>query len=158
MMASVVIVTESVTWVDFATFVVIFFAAVFAGFQVISQRKAREAQLMTDLSARWDSAALTRARRLVSAPPSNPAAILARMTELEAQDSAAFFALLRLPNFFEDLAILVEEGSISLRVVKKSLAGAIRTYFQLYKLFVESEQKASPSSYEHWEKLYNDLL
>jgi hypothetical protein len=118
-------------------------AVALAGFRALRQlrfaveeleevKKDRHVQVFADFGARWDGPAMSEAleheakytreslERLVVAAKSDPPsyAIVRRARQRRAE--AALVVLLRVPNYFEDLSIVVQAGGLDLRLVGKN--------------------------------------
>lgn len=59
-------------------------------------------------------------------------------------------------NFFEDLGVLVEEGILPIKIVKKSLGSAAKVQFDLHKPFIDWLRKKTKD--ETIYKAFEDLI
>ncbi|MCH7811059.1 MAG: hypothetical protein IH958_00320 [Chloroflexi bacterium] len=151
-----VIVQDSVKWTEIVTvafvmasFVLLVAAGIFAGLQVGETRRTREAQLMMELTNRWDNDDLLEARRLAALYESNPESL----TKVMQTDREERYQLERVPNFFEDLGVLVSEKSLAPRLVAKLMAGSVERYWALYSPYIVEQQDERKSEYRWFRDL-----
>lgn len=170
MLASVVIVNESVTWVDIATFCVgalTLVVLVIGGGYTIVQLKTANKQLklvetstaletLNYLSGRWDAHLLIRARRLVNA---NPESVLELAVRTDAENSYEYYVLMALFGFFEELGYLCEVQDSSNTVtqyVKEIYKGPVKYYYPLFEKYINKE-KEEGSADEDFGKYFKKL-
>ena len=112
-----------------ATMVVLLGSAVFALWQLQESQHTRSAELLTDLSRRWDEPLLRDARLIASRRTAWDLATLQRRmwlgrgTPVDARD---YYRLMPLPNFAEAIAVLVLDVSgVSLANIDTLWGGTI---------------------------------
>jgi len=157
------VVQDTIQWTDIATAVasictlLVVLAALLLGWrQLGSMETARKAQLLTDLSRRWDEELLVESRQAASdyAGGEELASALERHDQENTRD---YYVLGRLPNFFEDLGILVSEGAISPQMVAKSLGSSAKSYWRLYQPYASAVRGRQQTIYQWFEKLVEKL-
>jgi len=138
------------------TVAILLVAAVFALYQLHSMESARKAQLLTDLSRRWDEEPLLESRRALKTYKDKDGRELWRALKyLEKKNHEQYYVLLIVANFYEDLAVLIKEKCLGLELVKNILGGAIRHYYDLYEVSIRELRKEyqDRSIYENFEDL-----
>jgi len=115
----------------------------------------RHAQLLTDLSRRWDESPLIDCRILLMEFPDDGAELRKKLERLEENRDPEFHKLMVVANFFEDLGILVAEEILPLDLVKKSLAGPAQYQFHRYRPFIGGvrQSRGRPELYRWFEYL-----
>ena len=136
---------------------VLFAAALAAVHQLVEAQTARKVQILTDLSRRWDDLVLSESRRKVNTFIGDPERLSRTLKRLDKKNRADYYVIIRVANFFEDLAILVGEDALSLELVKNSLGGPIRHYWSLFRCYILAAQEESPADFEHFARLARDL-
>jgi hypothetical protein len=119
--------------------------------QLQEMARAREADATRDLSRRWDEADLVESRQLALRYDS--AELDHRMQALFDTGGDEYFKLMRAPNFFEDLGIAVETGTISLDWVQGSVGTSVRVSWRKWEVYTRRLQQKQPTAYEHFERL-----
>lgn len=144
-------------WIAAAT-VVLAAAAIVAAFLAPSQireaRRSRRAQAIMTVYAEWASSHMQEARmRLRSFGDSNQ--LLKAMTP-PTKDA---YLLLRVPNFIETLAVLVDAGAVEYDLVRKIYGSDIRRYWDLWEPVISFavEQEGQSSMYEAFGALASRL-
>ena len=127
--------------------------------QLDETRRDRHVQVIADLGRRWDDAQLAAARKKQLGYPSVP---LSRKVEQwlahPDTDSEAMLLLLRVPNFFEDLAVMVESGSLDLRLVGKVFKGIALAHWQYWEPSIRIiRDYREPDAYAQFETLVRQL-
>ena len=95
-------------------------AAIYALKQLGEVRRDRDVQVLADLGRRWDEDQLRAAREAAAHYDKDEFASEADKLFHTPPDTSAqkeFIVLLRIPNFFEDLAIITESGDMDLALV-----------------------------------------
>jgi hypothetical protein len=113
----------------------------------------RHAQLTTELSRRWDEDELLRAREAEAAYDS--VSLKAAMDEFYSENDSRYYLLLRVPNYFEDVGVMVTQGTIPLKVVEESLGSLITHHWQFWRLWIEDLRKTEgdPTNFRNFERL-----
>ncbi|MCU1465681.1 MAG: hypothetical protein JWM72_1609 [Actinomycetia bacterium] len=108
----------------------------FAGVQVREARIARLQAASADLSEKWGAPALEEARRLVGdyATPADLAVAFAEASEANGEN---YYVLVREPNFFEDLAVSLELGSLDFELIQKALGSVVVTRWLQWRNAIE---------------------
>ena len=127
--------------------------------QLDETRRDRHVQVIADLGRRWDDAQLAAARRKQLEYLSVP---LSRKVEQwladPDTDSETMLLLLRVPNFFEDLAVMVESGSLDLRLVSKVFRTIAFRQWQYWEPSIRIiRDRHGPGAYAQFEALVRQL-
>src|SRR5881275_3234816 len=81
-------------------------------------RRDRHVQVLTDYGRRWDSEEITEARqKQLQCGDDVALAELATKWLNDPSSAPDFYVLLRVPNFFEDLAVISKGGRLDMRLV-----------------------------------------
>jgi hypothetical protein len=127
--------------------------------QLRETRRDRHIQVLTEYGRRWDDDRIAEARLEVQ-----------RFTSLELADEVVKWLtppreehspmpiLLRIPNFFEDLAIMVECGRLQIGLVARSWLPAAVREWEYWSDAVEKMREYEPTAYVEFEKMVRDLL
>jgi len=136
--------TPDPNWADVATAIAAIVAAVGVGAafiavlltwrQLLEARRARLAEMTSDLSQRWDEDKLLWVRRRVSELGTN---LATEMQELRAEKHEDYFKLLREPNYLEDLGVLVRHEGIEFGVIQDSFGYLLVERWNRWRPFVE---------------------
>ncbi|HEX3254630.1 MAG TPA: DUF4760 domain-containing protein [Gaiellaceae bacterium] len=134
-------------------------AAYLALGQLEETRRDRHVQVIADLGRRWDDAQLAAARKKQLAYASVPlSAKVEQWLRHPDTDSEAMLLLLRVPNFFEDLAVMVESGSLDLRLVSKAFKSPALRQWQYWEPSIRViRDHEDPDSYAQFENLVRQL-
>ena len=124
---------------------------------LVEAEKARRAQVLTELSKRWDDPLFSESRRKVSSFEGDPEGLSRRLRELDRKNHRDFYVFIRVANFFEDLALLVDEDAVSLELVEKSLGTPVGYYWNLFRCYILAEQQQEPATFEHFARLVEKL-
>jgi len=153
--------TIAITWTDVViavaaalTFVVLLAAAICAWFELRHRERDREAQLLADLSRRWDEESLTEPRQLVEEYKERNKLKQAMVNFRDKNDKEAY-VLLRLPDFFEELGLLVRNKCLSLQLAKDMFGTAIKYHYNRYEPIIKLLRKKykDETIYEFFEGL-----
>jgi Domain of unknown function (DUF4760) len=134
-------------------------AAYLALGQLDETRRDRHVQVIADLGRRWDDAQLAAARKKQLEYASVPlSAKVERWLRYPDTDSEAMLLLLRVPNFFEDLAVMVESGSLDLHLVSKAFKSPTLAQWQYWEPSIRViRDHEDPDSYAQFENLVRQL-
>jgi hypothetical protein len=141
-------------WTPIVTLVLVATGLGIALRQMQQTIQSRHAATMAELSRRWDEPLLAESMKAGSVYSSDRLGLHLR----DLEDRGNFdqqTELLRVPNFFEDLAILNEEGAISIEMIRKSLGGVVVATWDHWKpatLEMRGDQNYD-LVYEHFEGL-----
>jgi hypothetical protein len=116
--------------------------------------KTRHAALMSDLSKRWDEDPVLASRKMVSGMGKGPDLRL-WIEYLADRNDPRLLDLQIVPNYFEDLAVLLEIGAIPFEMLEKSLGGTIVETWERWKDSAEflREQGGYDPVYENFRRL-----
>ena len=164
MLASDIIIIDSVSWVDIATLVGAFltFGAILLGvcvasFQLGRQAEIAESEHLMDTLRKWDDARLEESRLAVH--QLEPGRLATALMELGPRD-ADYYTLMRVFGFFEDLGVLVcKLGVIKPESIAASLGSPIRYYWKMFRPFVCKAriEEEHPTMYEWFKELKNQV-
>lgn len=120
---------------------------------------ARHAQILTDLSRRWDESPVIDCRKALLQFRGNGHALRDKLMALRNHWKPEYFDLIVVANFFEDLGVLVGEGILPIKVVKESLGSAAKVQYTLHKPFIKRlQEKAQDTTiYGSFEELIRRL-
>lgn len=116
--------------------------------------RLRHSALMADLSKRWDEEPLVQSRR-AAARFDDGVRLRLHVEIQEREQSDELFVLQRIPNFFEDLAVLEREGAISFAMIQASFGRLVVDAWKTWAQSVEfwREEEGDDTVYEHFEAL-----
>ncbi len=147
--------TDIVIAVAAAFTVAILLAAAFlAWHEVRCIERAREAQLLTDLSRRWDEE-LLRESRETAEKYTNGRQLRQALGNLKKNNDKEYYILLRLPSFFEDLGLLVSSQCFSRQLANDLFGTAIKYHYNRYELAIKYLRKKYKD--ENIYKFFTDL-
>jgi hypothetical protein len=127
--------------------------------QIKETRRDRDIQVLSDFGRRWDEERLTEARtKLLSYTSSDLAAEVEKWFTPPREPTSEVPILLRVPSFFEDLAIMVECGRLELKFVSKSFRGIAIREWEYWSDAIDKMRQYEPSSYVEFEKMVRQLL
>lgn len=131
----------------------LFVAACLAAWQVWEARGARKAQLLLDLTKRWDDPTFVEAREY-AAKYEVGAPLRDAIKQFRENKAHEYFVLMRIPNFFEQLGLLRQERTVSLNVLNAWVGSIIIREWDRWELAVEYLRKLSSSTnYKMWQDL-----
>ena len=114
-----------------ATFFLVLVAIIFAWREVNCIDRAREAELLADLSRRWNEEQLTDSRK-VARNYKNGTELKEALQKLRENNEKEYYDLVRLPDFFEALGVLVNSGCLSKKLTIDLFGTVIKYYYNLY--------------------------
>jgi hypothetical protein len=146
-------------------------AAVFALGSINETRHARNAETTMDISRRWAHADFREVRRKVehyaTVGPENlaypdgggPVGLKESMQKLRTTNDPAYRELRTEPDYFEDLAILIDHQAITFPIVNECFGYSIPYRWSLWKPTVDAlrERANEPAIYIEFEKLAKRL-
>jgi hypothetical protein len=146
-------------WADIAT-------AIAAGTALIgiyvawrTAERARHATTLADISRRWDEPLLVESRQLAArygiALRDWVEYLDQDVEDLAPEEAANLYKLQRIPNFFEDLAILEQAGAITFNMIQKSLGWTIVKTWDRWRPAVDylRDTKEPDPVYSHFQHL-----
>ena len=129
---------NTITWPDIVTavaaaltFVIVLAAVIIAKREINCMDRTREAQLLADLSRRWNEEQLTESRK-AARNYKNSTELKEAVLKLRQNNDQEYYNLIRLPDFFEALGVLVNSGCLSRELTKDLFGTAIKHYYNLY--------------------------
>lgn len=135
--------TVVILWPDIVTAIaavltigVLLAAAVCAWLELHHIERAREAHILADLSRRWDEELLREPRQAVE-KYKDGTKLEQAVKEFKENNDEQFYMLLRLPDFFEELGLLVEYDCLNLQLAKDMFGTAIKYHYTGYKPTIE---------------------
>lgn len=117
-------------WLPYASFAIGIIAAAGIYFQLYRTRKIRQTQLIADLTMRWDSELLAKSRERVLKLGNELGNAIRVADQANSED---LFVIMRIPNFFDSLAAMVEHGDLPEKLVLDLFGFPLGTYWKLYK-------------------------
>lgn len=133
------IATATYATITFLTLLVLVAAAWYAWDQVESVKRSARLNMLDSLSAQWESDLLREARRLVN--ESGKQRLGADIDVYVLRNSKELYTLAALPNFFEEMGLLVREGHLNVKDVTSRFRPSIIHYGYLFSEEIESGQK-----------------
>jgi hypothetical protein len=135
-------------------------AAYLALGQLEETRRDRHVQVIADLGRRWDDAQLAAARKKQLEYLSVPLSwkVEQWLAHPDTDSEAMLLLLLRAPNFFEDLAVMVESGSLDLRLVGNVFKGLALSQWLYWEPSIRIiRDYREPEAYTQFEALVRQL-
>jgi len=130
----------------------------FAFDQVREAWRDRHIQVISDFSERWDQPLMSEARELASSLSSEDlAAAVAAWIAGPADPAVDVPKLLRVPNFFEDLAMMVECGRLEVSYIARSFGSSARGEWGYWEKAITTLRREQEDVYVEFEKLVRDL-
>lgn len=125
--------------------------------QLRDARQDRHVEILTELARRWDEPRLTEPRvALLKRDNQEHAAYVKKC--LDHPTSGDLETLLRVPNFFEEMAVLVLSGAIDKRLLGQVWSTLILTYWAYWQLSIEElRARRGSQAYVQFERLV-DLM
>lgn len=127
-----------VTWPDIVTavaaalaFFILLAAVIIAKREIGCIDRTREAELLVDLSRRWNEEQLTKSRKAARNYKSG-AELKEAVQKLRENNDEEYYDLVRLPDFFEALGVLVNSSCLSKQLTKDLFGTVIKYYYSLY--------------------------
>jgi hypothetical protein len=147
-------------WATLATAVILGGTALVAASQLDDARKTRQAQLIVNISRRWDE--IERSEQLYTEYSRDELIeLVTKIYRYEADEEARkdFVALTALPTLIEMIGVLEVEGSLALRIVDELWGLPIRHTWATWREVVLKlrEESGAPGAYENFERLAERL-
>ncbi len=134
--------------------------AFFALRQIAEARRDRQVQIIAELGRRWDEDQLVEARAMVVKYDNVQLADKVARA-LEGTDTKEYLELLRVPNYFEDLALMAESGGLERDLVRRAFGPMVTRTWDYWELAIAKMREGAEESvlsYSEFERLRNDLL
>lgn len=133
-------------------------AACWALQQLGEARRDRHIQVLSDFGRRWDDPTLEEAREKQGQYNSNELADAVVEWLKKPTSHPDMFILLRVPNYFEDLAIMVQLAGLDIEPVSKAFGTrALRSWAYWGEAIREMRDKDAPASYVEFQQLVQAL-
>jgi hypothetical protein len=122
--------------------------------QVGETQRDRHLQWVTEVSRRWDDDKLVGGRIAASRYTRTELAHkVERWLTNPGEDMAEMSMLLRIPNYFEDVALMVQAGNVDADLVWRTLRGPIEAAWDYWEPSIERLREDDPDSYTQFEWL-----
>jgi hypothetical protein len=150
-----------IPWTDVVTAIaaicsvgILLFAVGLAWREVRCMDRTREAQLFAELSRRWDEELLIGSRQAVE-EYKDGTKLKQALKKLGENKNKKYYVLLSLPDFFEELGLLVNYKCLNPRLAKDMFGTAIQYHYTLYKPTIEflREKYKDKTIYKFFEDL-----
>jgi hypothetical protein len=125
--------------------------AFIAARQLQETRKGRYSSLFMEMARAWDEDDLIAVRQSVKGM--DPSSFRDHYLSETAQNSKAFYELLKLGNLFEYLGILESKDGLELQLVDTALGNSVTFYWELYEKVIDEEARQWPDFYKNWREL-----
>ena len=167
-MGIVGVVVVAVAWTDktlalatacLAFFTLLLFAGVLVALNQLNEsRRDRHIQVISDFGRRWDSARMAKALGLQRTIPGDEAAkrVAAWLNDTTKHPEAA--TLLMVLNFFEDLAIVVEEGELDIELVSRTMGAIVLTQWKYWEETILYMQQGRATNYSRFTQMAKELV
>ena len=113
------------------TVVILLSAALYARHEIKCIERTREAQLLTDLSRRWDEEQLQEARKAANEYDDGNK-LRNALQDFQANNDPNFYKLMMIPDFFEELGLLVNSTCLNLQLANDLFGTAINHHYVRY--------------------------
>jgi hypothetical protein len=127
--------------------------------QLKETRRDRHMQVVSEFGRRWDDERILEARYAIQAYDRDELADLIAEWLVPPREDATKVVpvLLRLPNYFEDLAILVDVGRLEFEYVTKAFRNLATREWEHWEPAVQRMREKQPNVYIAWEALVRKL-
>jgi Domain of unknown function (DUF4760) len=127
---------------------------IFTGIQIKETRRDRHIQVLSDFGRRWDEADLREARQLRTKYGSSKDVAALVEPWLNREEAGADLAqLLVIPNYFEDLALMVECGKLRPQLVAKAMRSVTLDEWDFWEPAITRIRVKDDSAYTEFEAL-----
>lgn len=140
------------------TFIVVALGVLVAWGQLGIVKAERKSRLVAELADRWDGPLLSESREK-AASHSSPDDLRDAVEESYKEASAEYYALIRVPSFFDSLGSMTRQGSITEDNVRQSLSEVIKTTWIHWLPAVRYLRSTSETDavYDNFEWLYGKM-
>lgn len=125
--------------------------------QIAEVRRDRHVQVLGGLAERWAGSGLEESRTLMIQYRSDGIADLVQAYFDEPGKNPEVETLLRVPNFYEDVAILVDSGGLDFDLVWRAFAGPALGCWAYWETAIRLIQGTDAGAYAEYERLVNTL-
>ncbi len=124
--------------------------------QVEQLEATRHAAIAVETARRWDGQEIADSRQLIYRL--HRAGTLAQSYDQWAQsDADNLFTLLRIPNFFEDLAAMAKFGFVSIPWIDETMGGSVMAYWDIWEPIRTTLKQTEPHAYDNWDTLRQSI-
>lgn len=148
---------EATGWATLLTLIVFAVGTVFAYMQLRQAVQGRLASAMADLSRRWDEPLMAESSRLAAAL--DPDQLQGRIEYLWRNSDPEVDAFMRVPNFFEDLGVMIATGAMPFDPIRRSLGGTVIYEWEHWEptiMWLRGDEEYD-LVYENWEELMKKM-
>lgn len=150
--------TDKPVWFLFAATAVLALAALRALGQLSESKTDRHLQVLSDFGRRWDEPSLVEARtKQWEIPNDQLLGLVTKWFEHREPKDSPVPLLLRIPNYFEDLAITVDAGNLDMKIVVRPLGHLVVDMWQYWGAPIYEMRKYEPRAYIEFEALYREV-
>jgi hypothetical protein len=149
--------TDWPAWITALATVVLAVGICFAYQQLKDAGLARHVQIINDFGQRWDGDRLWEARALKHKYDNVSLAEEAATYIWAPRCAPDIPLLLRVPNYFEDLAMMVELGRLDTFYVERAFGLLARREWAFWELAILVMRTDAPDSYTEFQKLVDEL-
>lgn len=139
-------------------------AAIYALKQLAEVRTDREVSILGDLGRRWDDQPVSESLEMAARYHQDELAEVVRkahqkrrkhrlLDRARARADRELVVLLRVPNFFEDLAVIAEEGGLDPKLVSKVFKGLALREWRFWGPAMVVLREQDEYAYTQWEEL-----
>jgi hypothetical protein len=127
--------------------------------QVGESVRGRLAEIAIDMSRRWDEDAMLAARQMLKGMDADAVHQLSEelLNSGDKSKVATYYQLQRIPNLFEDLAVLEKHRCLSIEWIDDTIGGAVIQYWERWRVSVEADRTHQPTLYCNWAALVAQL-
>jgi hypothetical protein len=131
--------------------------ALLALLAILEARRARHAETITEAARRWDERTFRHVRARVKGiiDERSEEGLKKMMLELRKANSTDYFELMAIPDYFEDLAIMMTYRAVTFRMVDDSLGVTVAKYWKNFSPFITELREVIDDrhAYENFQKL-----
>jgi hypothetical protein len=155
------------SWITAGASIIVAVAALAALGQLKEVRRDRHVQVFMDLGDRWNSELLSAARSiqnrhtpaelagLIETAWSEPVDDPGRNAKEQATKNLE--SLMRIPDFYEDLALITESGGLDIAAVGKNFKGVVVSDWDHWSQAMAKLRGPDRYAYSQWERLVKQL-
>jgi hypothetical protein len=130
-------------WANIITAIILGTALFYAYRQWRSTQNARMADIILDITARWDSEEMERSRNTVCKSTN----LKQEIENASQENSIDLYDLIRVGNFFDSLGALTAEGYLDCKLCYQLFGAAEERYYQRYKPLIDDTQHGNKFKY-----------
>lgn len=145
------------SWTTAGASVLVALAACYALRQLGEVRRDRHLRVLSDLSHRWDSDLITDSRQRVFKYGRERLAEIAGEWQKVPSSQPDFVVLLRIPNYFEDLALMTKFAKLDIRFVARAFKGLVLEEWAYWEPTIMLLRKSDDLSFCEFEWLVGQM-